>query len=170
MIDKSALFNSVIRQLKADHDVALQAATSAHHTATHSESIAENKYDTFGLEASYLAQGQADRAAQIAADLQQLTTLGVRAFSENESIGMGALVALENQDNEASKNRVTWYLLLPAAGGLKMLQGGITVTVVTPASPLGKQLLHRSVDDEISMPASTRINRGMATYLITAIH
>jgi len=37
----------------------------AHETATHEENIAENKYVTLGLEAAYLATGQARRAEAI---------------------------------------------------------------------------------------------------------
>jgi hypothetical protein len=42
-----------------------QAVRAAHETATHEENIAENKYDTLGLEAAYLATGQARRAEAI---------------------------------------------------------------------------------------------------------
>ena len=38
---------------------------------THEENIAENKYDTLGLEAAYLAQGQAQRVNECYLSIQQ---------------------------------------------------------------------------------------------------
>ena len=44
--------------LEAQLHNAKEAAKAAHDAATHEESVAETQYDTLGLEAAYLAQGQ----------------------------------------------------------------------------------------------------------------
>jgi hypothetical protein len=61
-MDKFLLQQQVLERLAEDLLQAEQAARAAHDTATHEENIAENKYDTLGLEAAYLATGQARRA------------------------------------------------------------------------------------------------------------
>ena len=61
-MDKSLLQQQVLERLAEDLLQAEQAARAAHETATHEESVAENKYDTLGLEAAYLATGQVRRA------------------------------------------------------------------------------------------------------------
>ena len=61
-MDKSLLQQQVLERLAEDLLQTEQAARAAHETATHAENIAENKYDTLGLEAAYLATGQARRA------------------------------------------------------------------------------------------------------------
>ena len=62
IMDKFLLQHRVLERLAEDLLQVEQAVRAAHETATHEESIAENKYDTLGLEAAYLATGQARRA------------------------------------------------------------------------------------------------------------
>ena len=56
-MDKFLLQQQVLERLAEDLLQAEQAVRAAHETATHQENIAENKYDTLGLEAAYLATG-----------------------------------------------------------------------------------------------------------------
>ena len=64
-MDKFLLLQQVLERLAEDLLQAEQASRAAHEAATHEENIAENKYDTLGLEAAYLATGQARRADAI---------------------------------------------------------------------------------------------------------
>ena len=50
-MDKFALRQEVLARLAEDLLQAEQAVRTAHEAATHEENIAENKYDTLGLEA-----------------------------------------------------------------------------------------------------------------------
>ena len=59
---------------------AKEAAKAAHDAATHEESVAETQYDTLGLEAAYLAQGQAERVNECYRDIQAFNTV----FKETE--------------------------------------------------------------------------------------
>jgi hypothetical protein len=65
IMDKFLLQQQVLERLAKDLLQAEEAARAAHKTATHEENIAKNKYDTLGLEAAYLATGQARRAEAI---------------------------------------------------------------------------------------------------------
>ena len=69
-MNKTHLIAQIIAALEHDLDVVTRAAQSAYEAATAEENIAENKYDTLGLEASYLATGQARRSAEIRQALQ----------------------------------------------------------------------------------------------------
>src|SRR3990167_5836127 len=60
-LNKAQLLHQVIAHLETALSQAQQAAQTAYEAATDEENIAENKYDTLGLEASYLATGQARR-------------------------------------------------------------------------------------------------------------
>ena len=66
-MNKRALIKKIIAQLASGLDAYVRAARAAHAEATHEQSRAENKYDTRGLEASYLARGQSQQAAEIEA-------------------------------------------------------------------------------------------------------
>ena len=64
-MNKTHLQTLIIDKLQADLAVAKDALKASHEAATHAESKAENKYDTRGLEAAYLADGQRKRVHEI---------------------------------------------------------------------------------------------------------
>ena len=66
--------------------------------ATDSESRAETKWDTCGLEASYLARGHAQQFNQLSSDIQKLQGIIVSDYS-NRPMGTGALVEVDIDGN-----------------------------------------------------------------------
>jgi len=130
--------------LEAQLSSAKQAAKTAHDAATHEESVAETQYDTLGLEAAYLAQGQAERVNDCYKSIKQFEAI-FKEPTYNKVI-ISSLVCLE--DESASQK---WFYLGPAAGGLTVEVKGQTIQVVTPEAPLGKQLLGKQLDDEVSL-------------------
>jgi len=135
-MNKQAILDQIIRRLEADADLLLQAARTAHAAATHEENIPDNKYATLALEASYLAQGQANRAQELALALEAYRQLPLQEFSDRTPIRLTALVLLEDEAGEERR-----VFLGPAAGGLKLETGEGEVMVITPESPLGQQLI-----------------------------
>lgn len=146
IMDKDALLTRIISRLEDDYAAQLQAAKTAHATATHEENIPDNKYATLGLEASYLAQGYANRAQEIRHALQAFRQLTLQRFSENSPIRQTALVQLEDEEGQRR-----WLFLGPAAGGLRLSFGKREVMVITPASPLGKALLGKQCGDLVEI-------------------
>lgn len=147
-MNKKRILQCLIASLAADLDVLSKAARTAHAAATHEECIADNKYDTLGLEASYVAQGQANRAQEIKRALETYRKLELRSFAENASIRLTALVTLEAEDGSTRT-----VFLGPAAGGLKVEDDGEEIIVITPGSPLGRSLLGKSAGDRVEMSA-----------------
>lgn len=160
-MDKALLLKQIEALLESVYQSAVDAAMLAYNTATHTENVAENKYDTLGLEASYLAQGQAQRVAECKADLDAFKKLEAIEFSDQLPITIGALIALrDEQDSEQ-------YLFLgPAAGGLKFTIEQIEITVITSSAPLGQALLGHFVGDEIDM----NVGGENISYEICAIY
>ncbi|MDQ0739384.1 transcription elongation factor GreAB [Pseudomonas sp. W4I3] len=151
-MNKHAVLQLILEKLSADLDVAQRAAQTAYETATHEENIAENKYDTLGLEASYLAAGQAKRVEEIKQALALCQNLQLRAYDDQRGIEVGTLLGLEDENG-----RQQWLFLAPDAAGLKVDVVGQPVTVITPRSPLGKGLLGKHVEDEVEvLVAGTR--------------
>lgn len=143
---KESLLKNIIGQLQADLNLLERAARAAHEAATHEENVPDNKYETLALEASYIAQGQANRAQQIRLALADFQNLVPRRFTEDQPVRLAALVSLEDDDGCVKR-----IFLGPAAGGLQVVQDGVEVTVITPESPLGKALLGKQVDDEVRL-------------------
>src|SRR3954465_1604555 len=92
---KSALIKKITSSLAANLELLQKAARASHAEATHESSKAENKYDTRGLEAAYLAGGQARQAREILDSIQKYETLAVKEFSDDEPIDLTAVVELE---------------------------------------------------------------------------
>ncbi|HLH51991.1 MAG TPA: hypothetical protein VKY92_00020 [Verrucomicrobiae bacterium] len=64
-MQKAQLLQQIIAILRDSLCVLEKAARASHAEATHESSKAESKYDTRGLEAAYLAGGQARQAKEI---------------------------------------------------------------------------------------------------------
>lgn len=150
MTDKTELVQLILAALAQELEGYARSAKAAQAEATDEQSKAENKYDTRGLEASYLARGQSRQAAETGEAWQQYATWEPRAFSGSEAIDLGALVELEQGGDR------TLYFLGPCAGGTEIVWKERPVVVITPASPLGKELLGRKVGGRVLLPGRGR--------------
>ncbi|MBN0988884.1 GreA/GreB family elongation factor [Amphritea pacifica] len=146
-MDKKQLIAQIISQLQADLDMNIAAAHEAREAATHEESVAENQYDTLGLEASYLAHGQSKRVQALEIDLTACRAMPQREVTENSAIALGTLVTLENEAGAVKR-----LFLGPAGGGVQVTEMAETVTVITPQSPIGQALTGRYRGDIVTLP------------------
>jgi len=158
-MNKRALIEKIVKQLTSDLEGYLRAARAAHAEATHEQSRAENKYDTRGLEASYLARGQSKQAAEIEAAIEAFGKLDGRAFAPGERVALGALVELEGAGER------TIYFIGPKAGGTEVIHQKREVLVITPQSPLGEQLMGRKQGESLQMKIAGAMNK----YLVTSV-
>ena len=132
---KRKLIETITERLKADLALYYRAAVAARAEATHEQSKAENKYDTRGLEASYLARGQSKQVAEIEAAIEKFQKMETREFGNGEPIDVGAVVEL------AVGKEKNVYFIGPRAGGTEVIFEKKEVLVITPESPLGAQLM-----------------------------
>lgn len=143
----------VIDQVRAELQELFQrlkrASDTARHEATDEESRAKSKYDTQGLEASYLAAGQAERAEELAAIISTFNTTPFPPFDATEPIAEGALV------ETLFEGEVSWFLLAPCAGGMTVQCEGQEVTVLAPKAPLRKQLVGLKAGARLKQPKLT---------------
>lgn len=150
-MDKSLLQQLVLERLAENLLQAEQAALAAHETATHEENIAENKYDTLGLEAAYLATGQARRAEAIRQAMAHWRQFRPGAYDASKGIQLGALVCLADADGNEQQ-----LFLGPAGGSMKLDTGAGLVQVISTDAPLGKALLGKCEGDEVSLQVAPR--------------
>ena len=146
-VQKDKILEMVRILIESELTTLLKAAQSAHEDATHEESKPEDQYDTRGLEASYLAVAQAQRAAELQQLLNTLKYLPLQKFEKSDPIAISALVELECDELK------TWYFIIPGGGGLSVTVDGKKVMVVTPQSPMGDSLLGRKAGDAFEVEA-----------------
>ena len=132
---KAQLIEQIVMSLNESLAVLQKAARAAHAEATHESSKAENKYDTRGLEAAYLAGGQARQAKETLESIALYEALATREFGPGEPIGLTALVELEADGSRSH------YFVGPKNGGLEIQCERTEVMVITPQSPLGENLM-----------------------------
>ena len=143
MIDKTALIDTILSKLQNELTIAVNAANNARLDAIDDQSVAETQYDTVGIEASYLAHGQSERAELISKQIITYKQWPIKDFQENDKIQIGAIIEVSNlQDTH-------YYFIGPAAGGMVITINEIKVTVITPNAPLAEALLDKYIDDEI---------------------
>jgi len=158
--DKALLHQCITLALESQHQIASAAAQQAYETATNGETKAENKYDTFGLEASYLAHGQSKRVDEYANNIEIFKQLPINLFKPHDAITLGCLVLLLNEQDEEQ-----YYYLSPVAGGLKIEFNRQTITLITPSAPLGKALVNQQVEADIKFTS-----HSPQCFNILAIH
>ena len=145
-MDKILLQHQVLARLAEDLLQAEQAMRSAHETATHEENIAENKYDTLGLEAAYLATGQARRAEGIRQAIAHWRQFRARPYDASKGIELGALICLIDSDDKQHQ-----FFLGLDGGSMKLFSGAQAVQVISSEAPLGRAMLGKCEGDEVSI-------------------
>jgi len=159
-MDKSALRTAILAQLETDLNLQLQAALNSRDEATHEESQAENKYDMHAQEAAYLAEGQARLVNEIRESINLYVSLPLPEFTDSEVISVGAVVVMNDP-----KGTSTHVFIGPRAGGMELIVDSQSYLVITPSSPLGRQLLGKRVGDKVTLPG-----RGSSVvHRITAV-
>ena len=143
---KSQLLKLIVAALSENLEVLTKAARASHAEATHESNKAESKYDTRGLEAAYLAGGQARQAREILEAIKLFEALPAREFAADEPIDLGALVELEADGGRA------FYFIGPKGGGLEIRHQRREIMVITPQSPLGQNLMGRKAGDRWKAP------------------
>ena len=158
-MNKQTFLNKLRSQLQENYSILLKSARSAHEYATHEEAKAESKYDTRGLEASYLAEAQSRRSTELQQEIALYSSMTPKIFKEGDPITIGAMVELE------CDNKFTTYFLGPAGGGLKIEMDDKIISVVTPKSPIGKKMMGKEIDDDFELVVKDQIRE----YLIVEI-
>ncbi|MBC7396248.1 MAG: GreA/GreB family elongation factor [Bdellovibrionales bacterium] len=158
-MNKTVVLQKLIEQFEREVFEQSQSARSAHEAATHEESKAEDRHDTFAIEASYLAQGQANRIQELEKVIQEFRAYLERSSQAYNRVAEGALITLRL----GTRTLLTFFA--KSGGGSSLRLDGSEVSVVTSESPLGDALLDASKGDEIEVESKN----GLRTYHVVAI-
>lgn len=143
-MQKADVIAAIIAALTDQRDHAAAAADQARETATSKENIAENKYDTLGLEAAYLAHGQSTRVQQLTGEIAAFSAM--LDLQPADSVRPGSLVGLEDDCGN-----LRWLFIGRGAAGLKVTVELTEIFVVTPESPAGQGLTELNVGEVVCL-------------------
>jgi transcription elongation GreA/GreB family factor len=159
-MNKNQLLKRIVASLSESLGLLEKAARASHAEATHESSKAESKYDTRGLEAAYLAGGQARQAKEILDSIKVYETLVAKDFPLDEPIDLTALLEL---DSDGARSM---FFIGPRNGGLEIEFDGQEITVITPQSPLGQNLMGKKA----SQRWTARLGGSNIQYHIVSVH
>lgn len=135
-----ARVEETLRRLGSRYAVVKQATLDSPH-------VMKSKREVTGIEASYLANALAGNIQEREFWLRMLK--GLRMPEAPERAALGCVVGVGPSEGPAQR----LYFILPVCGGMKICldDGGRTVRIVTPETPVAKALLGKSVGDEIGL-------------------
>lgn len=139
--NKAEIIKTILSSQQATLEDLITSANVAKDAATAEESKAENKYDTRGLEASYLAGAQSKRVIELQESIYRITNLNLKTYKDEDTISSTAIVALN--DGEQTK----YFFLLPVMGGLQIPINGIQLQTLSVEAPLAREIIGKSVGD-----------------------
>jgi transcription elongation GreA/GreB family factor len=145
--NKNEILQSFIRSIESELNILKKAAKDTADYATDSENKPENKYDTRGLEASYLAGAQAQRVMEMQDVLLAFRSQSLKNIHESAVVSIGSLVEV------FSNERTNLLLIMHLGGGQSISYENQTIQVVTTASPLGKALIGQPVGESVTIVA-----------------
>lgn len=157
---KSDIKALLLEALTKDFEALVATAHEAKDAATNPESKAENKYDTRGLEASYLAGAQAKRADELRTVIDKLKKIEINDNETKRPIELTSLVEVRDHED---KQKI--FFVLPYAGGTKLKYKNIEIIVISALSPVGRTILGLDEGDEFK----TKINNTITEYEIIKV-
>lgn len=157
---KRDIHQRFIARLTAELESITVVARKTFVTATSDEHRAEHKYDTFKLESSFLARGQAKRVEELAEALESLQLLPLKDLDKTTPVQLSALIRLK-----ASEGGARILFVCAAAGGETIEVDGEEVIIVTARSPLGQAVLGKKTGDTFAV----KIGTTKHTYKVVSV-
>ncbi len=145
-MNKPAIVQSILATLQAEFENFQRSSKKTRSAGNDNESKSEGKYDTRSTEENYLADGLAMQAQAVLDSAAAYEKLTLVDFDDETPIDVGALIQLEFPDE------TNWFFFGPAGGGIEVESDGTLITVFTPESPLGQQLIDKKVGDSTKAP------------------
>ncbi|MEW5847240.1 MAG: GreA/GreB family elongation factor [Myxococcota bacterium] len=148
---KQFFIEQLVSQLRQSVSVARRAEEDAREAATAMSTESEKKEDSrAALEFGSMATGQAARARKMQEELDSLVAFSAKplpSYHRKTPVGLGAMVDVASNDETGHRERT--FILLPVGAGTELSgpDGDGFLSVITPASPVGRALLGKRVGD-----------------------
>lgn len=140
---KKEVLTKFLEHFEKEMSALVASAKAAHQAATHEESRAEDRHDTFAIEASYLAAGQATRVNELEKCVQEFRQY-LEDLHVHQLIQLGSLIKIRNIKEQE-------VLIALHGGGAQVDVQDRLLSVMSPNSPMGEELMGFSAGDEFSL-------------------
>ena len=144
LFEKSELQRFIINSLEEELASILKSAEAAYQGATHEEAVSKSKYETHGLELSYLAGSQFERARILKQQILSLSSKQLKKFSDQDEVALEALVTVQS-----AQKKQYHYFISSIGAGLKLECQGKSIQVISPESAIGNELIGSFSNDVV---------------------
>ncbi|MEO6954092.1 MAG: GreA/GreB family elongation factor [Polyangia bacterium] len=155
MLDKRFLIDQLATRLRDSAELARREGEEAREAAKSMQTEAEKKEDGRAfLELGSLATGQERRAREVTDALRALAQFhnrGLPKLGRKSPVELGAIVDVSVESARGTEERT--YFLLPVGAGTELTgpDGDGFLSVITPASPVGRALLGKRAGDSVDV-------------------
>ena len=163
-MDKLALVEQIRAQLRRTAQVARSESEAAAQEARFGADPNEKSQDArVAIEFSSLARAQGLRLQAALEELATLEQFAPPRFGERARVEIGAIVEVEDEDTGEGRT----LFLAPVGAGITVTGpgGDGILSVVTPASPLGKSVIGRRVGDIVDCTVRGEPREWLISYV-----
>ncbi len=162
-MNKHPLLEQMVEQLKTVGRIAQHASADADNEARTGATADEKRLDArVALEYSQMAKAQARRAEKARTQLKALRSFDPGPTLEGKRIAVGSIVEIEDEETGAGRT----FFLAPVGAGMSLTgpDGDGHITVVTPASPIGRAVRGRCAGDVIDVTIDGNLREWLITF------
>jgi transcription elongation GreA/GreB family factor len=163
-MDKRFLVDQLITCLQSSAQVAMSASRSAAVEARDGATPAEKREDAkTALEYGALARAQSQRARRTQGEADALASFRPAPLKSSSPIALGAVVEVEDADSGEGRT----FFLAPVGAGVTLTGpgGDGDLSVVTPASPIGRAVLGRRAGDTVDVTVAGEVREWTITFV-----
>jgi transcription elongation GreA/GreB family factor len=163
-MDKMQLVAQLQEQLSVSARSALSARDGLAAEARDGATPDEKREDARAAhQLANLGRAQQKRAKQAMAELDSLAGFRPAPLAARGAIGLGAIVEIEDADTGEGRT----FFLAPVGAGVTLTGpgGDGLLSVVTPASPIGRAVLGRRVADVVDVTVDGDLREWSITYV-----
>jgi len=163
-MDKADLVAQLVRELSTSARAALSSRDAAAAEARDGATPDEKREDARAAhQLQSLGRAQQRRAKQALADADALHTFKPRPLPPSARIGVGAIVEIEDADTGEGRT----FFLAPVGAGITLTGPGGDghLSVVTPASPIGRAVLGRTTGEIVDVTVEGNLREWEITYV-----
>jgi transcription elongation GreA/GreB family factor len=163
-VDKLDLVTQLARQLNDSARTALSARDSAALEAREGATPDEKREDARAAhQLGTIGRQQQRRAQHALAEVDVLATFRPAPLPPRAAIGLGAIVEIEDEDTGEGRT----FFLAPVGAGITLSgpNGDGLVSVVTPASTVGRAVLGRRLGDVVDVTVDGALREWQISYV-----
>ncbi len=149
-MNKTHLKERLITMIKADIEKQRQSFGSARQASIDAPGRMQSRYDTTGIESAWVADGLARALREKESNLRCLESFH---WSESTTyVSIGSVVKILSSDSPAPE----YFFVVPVLSGYEFFENGLTITTLSPETPLGSVLVGKKGGEKIEVNFPTR--------------